>query len=63
MAVQLGISTDKLTPADFDGDDKDDIAVWREAPATRAGLFFAVFKFNFEDRKLRSNRRQTNRRG
>lgn len=36
-AAQWGIATDKLTPADFDGDDIADIAVWRAgAPAVAA---------------------------
>lgn len=38
-AMQLGVSTDVLTPADFDGDDKTDLAVWREAPAQQAAFY------------------------
>lgn len=39
MAIHWGIATDKLTPADFDGDDKTDLAVWREAPANQAAFY------------------------
>jgi len=39
MAIHWGISTDKLTPADYDGDDKTDLAVWREAPAGQAAFY------------------------
>jgi subtilisin-like proprotein convertase family protein len=36
---QLGdAATDFLTPEDFDGDGKDDLAVWTEAPATQANF-------------------------
>lgn len=38
-AAQWGVATDKLTPADFDGDDRADIAVWREDAATVAGFY------------------------
>ena len=30
LAVQFGVSTDKIVPADYDGDGKTDITVWRE---------------------------------
>jgi hypothetical protein len=37
--AQLGdAATDFITPEDFDGDGKDDIAVWTEAPATQANF-------------------------
>lgn len=39
MAAPWGIATDKLTPADFDGDDKADIAVWRAGPPTVAAYY------------------------
>jgi hypothetical protein len=32
--------TDWITPADFDGDDKDDVAVWRPGAPTEAGYFW-----------------------
>jgi hypothetical protein len=36
---QLGdAATDFITPEDFDGDGKDDLAVWTEAPATQANF-------------------------
>ena len=38
-AVQWGDPTDKLVPGDYDGDDKADIAVWREAPADQAAFY------------------------
>ncbi len=38
-AAQWGIATDKLTPADFDGDDKADIAVWRAGAPTVAAYY------------------------
>ena len=34
LGVTWGAAGDKLTAADFDGDGKTDIAVWREAAAT-----------------------------
>lgn len=38
-AVQWGLATDKLAPADYDGDDKADVAIWREDVATVAGFY------------------------
>lgn len=38
-AARFGISTDKITPADFDADDKTDFAVWREGPAGEASFY------------------------
>ncbi len=38
-ASDWGVSTDALTPVDFDGDGKDDIAVWRPAAATTAAFY------------------------
>jgi hypothetical protein len=37
--ARFGIAGDRPTPADFDGDDKADIAVWREAPANEAAFY------------------------
>lgn len=34
-----GLNSDVLVPADYDGDGKDDIAVWRPAPATQATFY------------------------
>ena len=39
IGTDWGISTDNLTPVDFDGDGKDDIAVWRPAAATMAAFY------------------------
>lgn len=39
MAVQFGLMSDYAVPEDFDGDGKDDIAVWR--PGTQ-GVFYIV---------------------
>lgn len=39
IAAQLGLGSDLITPADFDGDNKTDLAVWREAPAQEARFF------------------------
>jgi len=38
-AMQWGLGTDKLTPADFDGDDKTDLAVWRPDVAETAAFY------------------------
>lgn len=38
-ATQWGVATDMLTPADFDGDDKADVAIWREDVATVGGFY------------------------
>jgi len=32
-SVQFGLPTDKIVPADYDGDGRTDIAVWRENPS------------------------------
>ena len=34
-----GLATDRITPADFDGDSKTDIAVWRSGAATVAAFY------------------------
>jgi Calx-beta domain/FG-GAP-like repeat len=39
VATDWGISTDNLTPVDFDGDGKDDIAVWRSDVANVAAFY------------------------
>jgi len=39
---QFGISSDKLVPADYDGDGKTDFAIWRETPNT--GAIFYIFE-------------------
>ncbi len=39
VASDWGISTDNLTPVDFDGDGKDDLAVWRPGAATVAAFY------------------------
>ncbi len=38
-ASAWGLNTDVLTPADFDGDQKDDIAIWRPGAATVAAFY------------------------
>lgn len=38
-AVAWGLATDFLVPEDYDGDDKDDIAVWRPGAATVASFY------------------------
>ncbi len=39
VAIDWGIATDTLIPEDFDGDGKDDIAVWRPGAATVAAFY------------------------
>jgi hypothetical protein len=38
-ASAWGLNTDTLTPADYDGDLKDDIAIWRTGAALSAGFY------------------------
>jgi hypothetical protein len=45
-ATQWGLATDKLAPADYDGDDKTDVAVWREDVATVAGFYILLSSNN-----------------
>ncbi|MBV6497669.1 MAG: hypothetical protein DYH05_13385 [Acidobacteria bacterium ACB1] len=37
--VDFGVAIDYFTPADFDGDGKSDVAIWREAPAGQAAYY------------------------
>lgn len=37
--TQFGLATDKLTPADFDGDGKSDVAVWHEGAPSEAAFW------------------------
>jgi hypothetical protein len=48
QAVQWGLATDRITPADFDGDGKTDIAVWRGSDAASANksLFYILQSSN-----------------
>ena len=39
QASAWGLATDFLVPEDFDGDDKDDIAIWRPGAATVAAFY------------------------
>ncbi|HMT06510.1 MAG TPA: hypothetical protein PKA82_00795 [Pyrinomonadaceae bacterium] len=38
-ALHWGLSSDRLAPADFDGDDKTDVAVWRAVSSTSADFY------------------------
>ncbi|KXK02923.1 MAG: IPT/TIG domain, FG-GAP repeat-containing protein [Acidobacteria bacterium OLB17] len=38
-AADFGVAVDWITPADFDGDSKTDIAVWREGPPETAAFY------------------------
>jgi hypothetical protein len=38
--VQWGLATDRITPADFDGDGKTDVAVWRASDAANQNKSF-----------------------
>jgi hypothetical protein len=42
QAIPWGVSTDSFVPADYDGDDKSDIAVWRAGPPF--GSYFYILK-------------------
>lgn len=37
--VDFGVAVDRFTPADFDGDGKTDVAIWREGPADQAAFY------------------------
>ena len=39
VALDWGLNNDTLTPADFDGDQKDDVAVWRPGAALTAAFY------------------------
>lgn len=43
-AQQWGVGTDKLAPADYDGDYKTDVAVWREATSAGQDSIFYIFQ-------------------
>ena len=45
-ATQFGLATDKLAPADYDGDNITDVAVWRETTPTHAYFYILESKTN-----------------
>ena len=46
VALDWGLASDRVITEDFDGDDKDDIAVWRPAAATVAAFYILQSQTN-----------------
>ena len=58
--VQWGLATDSFVPEDYDGDGKDDVAVWRPgAPNVAAFLYSAKRDQHDAYRYIRTNRRRS----